>query len=452
MALTEEMLRDLVISSVKEGNILPITSGCDSHCIFCSHHNNPPEVLIGRIGMRPYEDIVESMNYLSGDQTITIGESATRIVEGEPMLHPQFRDVINELRRRFPKTPIVVTSNGHHLREDMVGFLAAARGIQINLSLNSASLEGRRLLMGDNAEQAETAIDGVMFMKKHGVVFSGSLVAMPNITGYDDLKSTIEYLAHNGADSVSVFAPGFSRFVKQDIFPDRDAIMEELRDFIPRLADDMPCPVLLEPSNVADLKAVCSGIIKGSPAWNAGLRRGDVITAVDKFPPHCRVHAFKMLHTPGKHAVTFERGGGTRTTELECTPEGISGVAMEYDFDDQRALYIKSLISTAPGHVLALCSEFAYNVMLSVMDEFEIPRQVMTVWPTPNLTFGGSIRAAGLLCCGDYIAAFEDYCKAHEKPGAVMLPAESFDYQGRDLTGRSFEELYSAFGVPMVLS
>ncbi|MBP2644363.1 MAG: Radical domain protein [Firmicutes bacterium] len=73
--------QQLIDQAAKEGNILPITSGCDSHCIFCSHKNNPPEIDVISIGVRSVEKITQTMNYLDPHKVITIGESASSIIE-----------------------------------------------------------------------------------------------------------------------------------------------------------------------------------------------------------------------------------------------------------------------------------------------------------------------------------------------------------------------------------
>ena len=40
----------LILYTISEHNILPITSKCNAHCIFCSHHHNPSGVEVYHIG------------------------------------------------------------------------------------------------------------------------------------------------------------------------------------------------------------------------------------------------------------------------------------------------------------------------------------------------------------------------------------------------------------------
>lgn len=452
MAYTPEEIQALIDHAAREQNILPLTSRCDSRCIFCSHHNNPREVQVISIGTRTLEQIEETMGHLDPGNVITIGESASSIIEGEPTMHPRFQEVISLLRRRFPTTPVEITTNGHHLTEDLVKFLADHQPITMNLSLNSATVSGRHALMGDGEEFARTAIDGVVLMGRYGVPFAGSMVGMPNITGFDDLERTVRHLADHGARSVRIFLPGFSRWLKdKDIFPNGDEIYGQLKEFVAGLSDDIPCPVLLEPSYVRDLTPVISGMYRGSPAWNAGLRKGDVLAQINGRTPRSRTEAYAMVHGKKSVKVKYSRNGKLYTARWENGPYG-AGVTMEYDFDLNQAEYAKQVIHTAPGFVLGLCSEFGHQVFQAALDAVGTDRARYILVPTPNLTFGGTIHAAGLLCCSDYQAAFDAYTASHPKPGAVILPRVSFNHLGRDLKGVPVSELKETLGVPIALT
>ena len=451
MPYTPEEVQVLIAHAAREQNILPLTSRCDSRCIFCSHHNNPKEVQVISIGTRTLDQIRETMDHLRGDRVITIGESASSIIEGEPTMHPQFREVIALLRDRFPSTPVEITTNGHHLTEELVRFLADHQPITINLSLNSATPAGRKALMGDGEEFARTAIDGVVLLGRYGVPFAGSMVGMPNITGFDDLEQTVRHLADHGAQSVRIFLPGFSRWLKdKNIFPNGDKIYGQLKAFVSGLSDDIPCPVLLEPSYVSNLTPVISGTYQGSPAWKAGLRKGDILTTINGQAPRCRTEAYTMVHAKKSVKVKYDRGGKLYTASWENGPHG-AGITMEYDFDLGQAEYAKQVIHTAPGFVLGLCSEFGHKVFEAALACVGTDMARCALISTPNLTFGGTIHAAGLLCCSDYRAAFEDYTATHGRPGAVILPRVSFNHLGKDLKGIPVSQLQKELGVPVAL-
>lgn len=449
-AYTKEEIQALIDHAAGEQNILPLTSACDARCVFCSHHNNPREVQVISTGARSLEEISRTMDRLRPELPITIGESASSIIEGEPTLHPQFQEVIAALRMRFPHTAVELTTNGRRLTEQMVKFLAAHQPLLVNLSLNGGTADSRRVLMGDSEEQARTALRGVELLGEYGVPFQGSLVGMPNLTGFTDMEASIRHLAGHGARTVRVFLPGFSRWARPEIFPDPDAIYGQLKEFIDGLADEIPCPVLLEPSFVKDLSPAVSGVTRNSPAWTAGVRRGDVLRLINGQTPRSRTEAYAMLHAKREVKARAARGKKLFTAQWTNGPEG-SGVTMEYDFDLNQAEYLDRVISTAPGFVLALCSEFGRDVFVAALDAAGTSRKWYEAVAVPNRTFGGTIRAAGLLCCSDFQAAFEDYCAAHPKPKAVLVPGISFNSLGRDLKGVSVSQLRAALGVPVAL-
>ena len=90
---------------------------------------------------------------------------------------------------------------------------------------------------------------------------------------------------------------------------DPDTIYEQLRQFIAGLSDDIPCPVLLEPSYVKDLTPAASGVTRNSPAWTAGVRRGDVFVRINGQIPRSRTEAYAMLHARREVNAKVSRGG-----------------------------------------------------------------------------------------------------------------------------------------------
>lgn len=448
---SKEEIEEMIIQSAKEDNILPIISRCDANCIFCSHKNNPSDVRVVSVGTRSLNDIKKTLPYLNGDQVITIGESASNIIEGEPTLHPEFEEIMKAIRQAHPHAPISITTNGRYLTEELVSYLHKIGNMRINFSINSATVDGRHRLMNDTIEQADTAIHSVDLMKKYQISFTASMVGMPNITGYDDIRHTISYLAEHGASSISIFMPGFSSYVKEDIFPDPDNIYNELKDFIDHLSTEIPCPVLLEPSYVSDLTPVVSGVLHYSPAWNAGIRRGDIILSVNGQVPRSRVEAWNLLEGSGTKNVQLKSGKKQRHLTFKNLENGLSGVTMEYDFDMRQAEYLQNVIMTAPGKVLALCSEFAYPLLCSVYEFLGFPKECYTIKLVKNHTFGGTIRAAGLLTNKDFVAAYDEYCNEFGAPDAILMPAIAYNYLGKDLCGHHFNEFKDYVKKPIVL-
>ena len=444
-------IQRLILNSAIEANILPITSRCDSRCIFCSHKNNPKDIDVISVGVRSMEEITRTLAFLNPHNVITIGESATQIIEGEPFSHPQLTGIISLTRRVYPETPIEITTNGRHLTKEMVEFLKATGNIKLNISLNSASVRGRKLLMGDTKKQSDQTLEGIKLLADFDMPFSSSMVAMPNITGWEDIRDTIEFLAANKSTAIRVFMPSSSSRAKPDIFPDEDKIYVQLREFISTLSPELPCPVLIEPSNVSDLTPVVSGVLKDSPAWKAGIRRGDIILKVNGQTPRCRVEAWNMLVPMGNISVEVKKNDRKEGVSWINESEGDSGITMEYDFDPARAENLRQTVLACPGKSLLLTSEFGNAVVQTVLELIGLEKDRAEPVMVKNRTFGGTIRAAGLLTVVDYFTAYTSWRESSREPSRIIIPLESFNSLGFDLKHKHFSELQRLTGVPVVL-
>ncbi len=113
----------MLLKIVQNNNILPVTSVCNMACKFCSHRNNPSDLDIYSLGHLDLSLIEELLDYLPAEGPVIIGESATRIIEGDPITHPDFKKIINRIRYKYPEKQIKITTNGSNLNHQMVDLL-----------------------------------------------------------------------------------------------------------------------------------------------------------------------------------------------------------------------------------------------------------------------------------------------------------------------------------------
>ncbi len=427
----------LLYRTVQENNILPITTVCNVRCAFCSHNQNPPEVQAIVIPHLDFDMITDLLDYLDGERKIVIGESTSLIMEGEPFTHPRFFDVLEAIRKKFPHTVIQVTTNGTWLTEENMIHLKALEPLELIVSLNAATPEKRRQLMAD--VRADVACAAPPLLQQHNLHYHGSIVAMPHLTGWEELTKTVQYLYRNGARTIRLFQPGYTRLTKSELIPPAN-VFERLQQQTMEW-QRLGIPVTLEPKPLHDLHAVVEGVIADSPAADIGLQYGDVITAIDGAKPFSRVDAFAALKQNGTHTLQWRRDGEKMHSTIHIT-DAFSGLVMYYDLPQSSIRELEQIAADGRQYVM-LCSAYA----ASVWQAADTPDHV-TIVPVKSRYFGGNIGAAGLLTITDFEAALAEYAQPYD---AVLLPAIAFNDQDTDLTGRNLYDWVEQLNIEVIL-
>lgn len=428
----------LLYQAARRG-ILPLTSVCDASCLFCSHRYNPPGVEVHELGARPWEEVRAGLDWLEGSGKITIGESVTRIKEGEPLTYPHLIPVLELVRHRFPASRVRLTTSGTWLSPPVAGTLASL-GVELVFSLNSAGPAQRSFLMGD--ARAPEGIAAVSLASRLGIPWEGSLVALPHLVGYADVAATIRFLAREGASCIRVMEPGFSRLAPSALVPP-PGTRPRLEELVAEMNATTGVCVLLEPPHPRDLWPVVEGVMAASPAHAAGLRPGDVLSCIDGRVPFSRVDAFSRLVGAENPRVLVE---GREQIRLEKGAGCPSGTIFTWDVDPDDISAIAGCVAGA-HNPLVVTSLLGERVMSLALSRAGIGASLCAV---PCAFFGGSIACAGLLTVEDVAAHFR---VQPPPPGTdlLVLPPLAFDPWQRDLTGRSYRALEAMLGIGCVI-
>lgn len=426
-------------------NVLPLTSRCNLGCVFCSNKQNPAQIFTYKLPALPQTTIRQLIPLLNPQEKVIIGESATKLDEGEPFTHPEILSVLKMLRAALPKTMLAITTNGTLLTEKVIRELAALTPLELTVSLNSATPQGRRILMHDEApNRALQAVDG---LARHDLPFHGSLVAMPHLVGFEDIKETVFFLARHGALTIRIFLPGYTKFAPEKLkFPLQ--LWEQIVFYAQEWSNLLDLPVIPEPLIPDNLEPCIWGVIPDSPAKRAGLQADDLIKEVDGRVVRTRVEAFMVAKSAHNPNLTLTRKSQELSLQLKKERGQSPGFVVLYDFDPRRAVQVQAQIRRHQAiKPLLLTSEFGTVMVQKVLQHYAIQAEVKTVL---NCLFGGSIRAAGLLSVDDFHRAAKAALsqKAYD---LLLVPREAFDHRGRDLTGQSVDSLAAALKVPVAL-
>jgi len=457
-------LQSLLYQSVQRYNILPLTSVCSQACIFCSHYFNPPEVESFKPGHLPEDMVNDLLDYLDSERPVVIGESSTRIEEGEPLLHPRWREILSEVRQRYPETLIKITTSGVLLNQEKISWLEKLKPLRLCISVNLLEPELRRRYLGDSEPEKFPGI--LEELAESGLELEGSLVMLPGITGFQEIARTLDFLDElDNFKLVRLFKPGYTDYAPKKLQEMLKADSSSLESFIAELNSRLDIPLIYESVDITDLIPEVTGVIKDSPAEAAGIRAGDVLQKIDGDEPFSRVDAFQrfqdLLQQKSPFAVSLKRE--KREIEIEVTAaqteddcltgsgSDYCGLVMSYDFSPGHFQALKSRIAGAEAErILLVTARGAAGRFGPVLERLRVSTQseLMLAAVRPDY-FGGSIDCAGLLVVRDIIGEVKKARQEFE-PGLVILPELPFDKRGRDLLGERVTEIEEELSLPIM--
>jgi NifB/MoaA-like Fe-S oxidoreductase len=440
---------EILFKTVKEDNILPITSICKLNCIFCSHKNNPPQIETHSFGHLEKELIKTMIEFLDPDQPVFIGESASKIIEGEPFVHPEIYQILEYLRQRWLDIEIKITTSASFLKIEKLNFLKTLEPLELNISLNAPAPEERVFLMNDSRPNNVFKI--IPELKKLKFKFSASIVSMHHLKGFDYLRRTFDYLEKYQPEVLRVFMAGFSRYADPEIVADAGEY-QKLKQFIDKIRNDYSYPIIPEPQLLNNFKAEINDIIKNSPAAETDLKAGDIIEKVDQKAVVSRVNAFYQIKAAKNPEVEVQRAEKNKKIIIKKEKDDSSGLIMSYDLNrkDKNTLkaYADQSSKNKKGITVILASEAGYELLFNLIKNNLKATEKLKLLKVKNELFGASIIAAGLLTNYDIIKSLNKIDKNIEK---IILPEIVYDYYGNDLLGNHYTELEEKFRAELIL-
>ena len=441
----------LILKTVQENNILPITSKCNLQCKFCSHFQNPPQLKVESYGHLDLDFIKKMIDFLPQSGGVILGESATKIIEGEPFFHPDIKEILKFLRNKWPDKEIKITTNGSFLRRKLIKFMSKLGNITLNISLNCSNPFERKSLMNDS--HGEKTFNSIKFLADYDIKYNGSIVALPHLMGWASIEKTIDFLDHYGAETIRVFMPAFTDYSKENNKFEMD-LYSKLSSFVNKLNQKVRTPVIFEPPYLKNLDAVIKGIIADTPAAKTKLKKGAIIKKVNGEKVVSRVDAFEKIKK-SRNPILEINNNSKFEIIINKKRDERSGIIMDYDL---APFIIEKLINiirkSTARHIILVTSKMAkkmfdFLVRNKISDIF--PEYKIKVLEIENNFFGGSIVTAGLLTINDIEKELQKYKIANLKNSLVIMPSIMFDNYKKDLIGQSSENISEKFGVKTVI-
>ncbi len=473
----------LVASAGDPSEIIDYTgSHCNCDCVFCCNKGNPPSIAVAnapdRTADKEFAEIKTRMKYFSPKGEKALFPSLGCVYE--TAIHPHFMDVLKLLRKKTSK-PFRITTNGSNLTPSAIMELAELKPVYLYISLNSSSPSRRRKLMRDPSP--EIAINALPLLRQYRIPFAAIIVPWPTSTAsemFQDLSSTIAYAAENEAHLVQINLPGYTKYFPPaepfDLHQLWKALLKEIREL--REKHDLPIiamPTLYEENIYHQRKnsPQVIGLVKNSPAYLCGLKRGDEIRQINGIPVHNRPQArdlISLVRQSGAKEVSFtvERDNQTIQACLDLsrysypyTEDTDTYFGIVFMGTGLRMSYIESLKEIVEAHraehVLFLSSELVkptFEQCLAESHLFGGSQCKIDIEVPKNNFFGGNIFMGDLLVVQDFIDHIKNYIiKKGYKPDLVIIPSSPFNLSGwgRDLTGRVYLDIERETGVPVEL-
>ena len=440
---------EILFKTVKEDNILPITSICKLNCIFCSHKNNPPEVETYSFGHLDFALIKTMIEFLNPEQPVFIGESASKIIEGEPFVHPDIYQILKYLRQRWPDIEIKITTSGSFMDLNQTELLKTLEPLELNISLNAPAPEDRVFLMNDS--RPENVFKLIPELKKYQINFEASIVSMHQLYGFEYLKSTFDFLEAYPPISLRVFMAGFSSYAKKDLIIDQSQYYK-LAKFINEKRKGYSYPIIIEPQQFSSLAAEIKAVIADSPAAAAGLKSGDIITKVNQQKVESRVDAFYKTKSAQNPKLELKRKENQISLKLSKDKNQSSGLIMSYDLSLEQKRKLEAYAEESKkmqndNLTVIMCSELAFSFLRDFLQPYLNSNQNLKLLQTENDFLGGLIIAAGLLTNQDLIKTLN---KVDKKIKRIILPEIIYDYYGNDLLGQHYSQLETEFAAEVI--
>ncbi|HBC76201.1 MAG: hypothetical protein A2008_07975 [Candidatus Wallbacteria bacterium GWC2_49_35] len=468
----ETEIINYILYSEAEHNVLPLSSLCHNGCVFCSHKNIGPADYLYRFYdyKRQLSEVIEHIDFLDPSKKVFIGESATKIFEGEPFLFRGIIEVLRAVRRQVKKAAISITTSGGFIPAAFFEIAEEIAPLEINFSLNSynESVRDKIVLDGKTKEAFENFEK--LCAAGSDVKLSVSLMALnASMTPADILLEDIGKIRRmTNLSVVKIYLPRFSGAQFHNFFADYgefERYCRTVKSSLEGINDNaLTTPVILEPAppdfDGGDI--LIHSVLPGSKAALKNVAPKDKIKAVNGEAPLSKTHAYRMITASKKApAVTVEPAGGASSREIIFSgynreKDGACGIVFTADIPGEtieKLIGINKKLENLDKKGIVATTRLSADYMRNILEKFNITS--LSAAAFENFRFGGNIDCVGLLTLEDIRVNMRSDANKKFRAGdinAIVLSSLMFDHLGRDLNGENIADFNRAAGFAVFIS
>ncbi len=445
--------RDFFTHLLKGINSLVVTTTCNINCCFCSRKFNP---FTQKLYHRNFNELVEEIKMFIPNSMKSINSSISRMTDGEPFAHPRIWDVLKLIREIYPyrgvprlHDKIMITTNGTYLVEDNLKKLEELKGVIIVHSLNSTNVEDWIKLSGSTKKLAEIATDVPRLIKDFDINYVASIVAMPQVVGYDGIKRTIRDLYEYNVRSIRVFLPTYTKYASKEEQETLYCDENKVKDLVNRLREELKITIWLYPTSHDDLNPKLYGL------ENLGISPTDEILYINNKKIFSRTHAHDiLLNSETTQQITIK----TKDDEIKQVTLDPSKIEIKNYLDllmNKDVKFTPEIIEEKTKgykNILVAYSEAGEKIIKKAFEKAiiwsdELKKKEFYFQTVYNDFYGGTVKCAGLLMCQDYEKYIKKFIDENFKPDVVLMSHDSFDLSGRDLLNNHIYDICSKLKV-----
>jgi len=443
------LLEKYILYSEAEQNVLPLGFSCGSNCVFCSHKNIGAGSYLYEFTRysRSADEIIEHVGFLDPGKRVAIGDSATKIFEGEPFLNKDLVRVLRAVRTRVKKAPIVITTSGALIGMDFFEALDDLAPVYVNFSLNSYDRDVLKAIApGLQAGKVFENFEKLCAAKESVKVCASLMAVNGRLTNAEGIARDVARMRLiEGLEMIRIFLPRFSDKSFGFFFRDMDEYRSYVREIISMAGSfsGPGTPVMAEPVAPESAEVSVFRVIPGSRAALGGAAPGDRILSVNGKIPVTRSHAHSMIVKSRERVdIRIESGKNLVYENFDGTTEGAGGIVFESDISHNAYESLKNINKklTDEGRSAVMATT---GLSTDYIGAFLAKHGFSSLNPFPvtNRSFGGNIDCAGLLSFRDIANAInEKHSKASSlknRESALIIPGAMLDHLEIDIAGTS---------------